>query len=303
MNKPSEQAIEEYLDRLSAELGALPPEFQKETREELRQHLHSLVAMQRDPQQIADSALRQFGDPREIGRKLAKEWEDDQWSLHGLTLLQRIDKVREAGALESEANKQGLPLKAASLIQILLLLLACCIPSMALTQILGLHLSQDASHLASLGLLGLYFVMGLILCVLEWKEGKKRAAGTRMDGGRTWRNIFGRAGMMVLLPGILIFPQQSPLLGGALILLCLAPAMIMRSSPRTRLTLKVSLVYGGFMGIVICLINTHMPIWLWLLMTPVFYLHAGTLVLEAPSRVDKEVRNTRSGFLTSVPAI
>lgn len=272
MNNHSEQAIEAYLDRLSAELQALPSELQKETREELRQHLHSLVARQNEPQKVVEAALRQFGDPREIGRKLAWEWEEDHWSLHGLTLVQRIDKIREAGALETEENTYHVLLKVANWVQVTLLLAACYVPSVTTESVLGLHLSQGAFPVVSFVLLGLYFLVGLIACVLEWKEGRKRTATSGGDGSRMWRNIIGRAGMAVLLPGIVLLPQQSPRLGGALIVLCLAPAMLMRSSPRTRLILKVSLIYGLLMGVVIGLVSTHVPVWSWLLLAPVFYV-------------------------------
>ena len=167
MNKQPEQAINEYLDLLSAQLGALPPQIQNETREELHQHLQLLVSMQRDPQRVIESALRQFGDPSEIGRRLALEWEAGEWSLSGLSLMQRIDKIREAGAVEVAAAPMGVPLKIATGVQFGILLLSLYVSSLKQGAAAGPHLSPQTATAARFGLFGLYFVVGVIACGLE----------------------------------------------------------------------------------------------------------------------------------------
>ncbi len=88
--------IESYLNTLCAPLHDLPQDTQGEIRQEIGAHLQSLIAMKREPNRVLESALQQFGDPKEIGRLLALEWENREWDLGGLSLLERIEKVRQA---------------------------------------------------------------------------------------------------------------------------------------------------------------------------------------------------------------
>jgi hypothetical protein len=73
----------------------MPQDAQAEIRQEIGAHLQSLIAMKREPERVLESALQQFGDPAEIGRLLALEWENRAWDLSGLTVPQRIEKLRE----------------------------------------------------------------------------------------------------------------------------------------------------------------------------------------------------------------
>ncbi len=279
MNKRSEPAIEEYLDRLCAQLGALPPELQSETREELRGHLQGLAAMQRDPQRIMESALRQFGDPSKIGRQLALEWEEGQWSLSGLTPLQRIDKIRDCMAIEVEAAKPGALLKALNWVQVAIIMLYFYSLSLQEGMAPGPPVSRSALDGARWGLLSLYFLSGMVACAGEWKEGVRRAARGVADGNRTWRNILSRASMAVLMPCLFLLPRQGLLISGAMIALCLFMAVWSRRqpSPRVRLATNASMVYGLLMGGVISVVNmwvfswTGFGDWLWLLLLPLYY--------------------------------
>ncbi len=88
--------LENYLDELCAPLHDLPQEAQDEIRQEIGAHLQSLIAMKREPNRVLESALQQFGDPSEIGRLLALEWDNHEWDLSGLSLLERIQKIRDA---------------------------------------------------------------------------------------------------------------------------------------------------------------------------------------------------------------
>ena len=96
--------IETYLNALCAPLGNLPAEAREEIRQEIGAHLQSLVTMKREPQRVLESALQQFGDPSEIGRLLALEWENRAWDLSGLSILQRIEKVCDASAQVAAQN-------------------------------------------------------------------------------------------------------------------------------------------------------------------------------------------------------
>ena len=69
--------LEAYLDEMERPLSALTPEARAEAREEARQHLLSLIAAHEElgsaPEEALETALRQFGHPARLGRKLAHE--------------------------------------------------------------------------------------------------------------------------------------------------------------------------------------------------------------------------------------
>src|SRR5947209_3644884 len=66
--------LDEYLDRLSEPVTVLSAREQQEWREEARQHLLCLAAAYEElgssPEEALEAALRQFGDARQIGRRL-----------------------------------------------------------------------------------------------------------------------------------------------------------------------------------------------------------------------------------------
>jgi hypothetical protein len=75
----SDAWIEEYLDHVCAPLvGLLPFPQRQELRAELRDHLQALVAAQEERGSSHDAAvvtaLRQFGDPRRLACRWAREW-------------------------------------------------------------------------------------------------------------------------------------------------------------------------------------------------------------------------------------
>ena len=103
-NRDENAQVESYLDDLCVPLREMPQEARDEIRQEIGAHLRSLIAMQREPDRVLDSALQQFGDPTEIGRLLALEWENREWDLSGLPWTQRIEKLREALLEENYRN-------------------------------------------------------------------------------------------------------------------------------------------------------------------------------------------------------
>src|SRR3989442_1490179 len=77
---PPDPRIEDYLDRVCAPLVELVPYARRqELRAELRGHLEALAASYRElgsaPNLASEQALRQFGDPRELARGCADEWQ------------------------------------------------------------------------------------------------------------------------------------------------------------------------------------------------------------------------------------
>ena len=72
------EEVEAYFNRLNAELKKMPPEDRAEMHQEIRQHLEALAAAHEElgatPREAAEAALRQFGDPIKIGRRLFREW-------------------------------------------------------------------------------------------------------------------------------------------------------------------------------------------------------------------------------------
>ncbi len=72
-------AVNDWFRRFDAASRRLPAEERTAQREEIRQHLEGLAAAkvaQGQPAEVAwKSALTQFGDPTQIGRKMYQEWQ------------------------------------------------------------------------------------------------------------------------------------------------------------------------------------------------------------------------------------
>lgn len=70
--------VEQWFRRLNASLKGLPAAERAELHSEVRQHLEALAAANEElgssPEEAWKHALTQFGDPAEIGRRLAWEW-------------------------------------------------------------------------------------------------------------------------------------------------------------------------------------------------------------------------------------
>lgn len=274
----TEQQIEAYLDVLGEQLGAMPPTMQQETREELRQHLQSLVRSQHEPQRIIESALHQFGDPVEIGRRLALEWEEDKWSLSGLTLAQRLDTIRLAGATEADLNDVSPSLKVLNGVQSLAAVMSGVLLMLG-ARASELHLSPALVMGALYAVLGLYCVAGIIACYQEWQALRRSTAGVTRDKTRALRNLVGRAGVTMQVPCLFLFPHQWTLLCGALLVFAALLHGWGRSAsdPRRRLYFRGAMGYGLVMGLVVGTVSqlaSHMfgpANWVWLLALPLYY--------------------------------
>ncbi|MBV9865461.1 MAG: hypothetical protein JO316_08940 [Abitibacteriaceae bacterium] len=84
-------AVAAYLNTLHTQLVGLPLEKQQEVREEVLQHIEALeeadILLGGTPEEAIAAALRQFGDPRKIGRQIAREWQLREWRRGGIILL------------------------------------------------------------------------------------------------------------------------------------------------------------------------------------------------------------------------
>ena len=78
-NPHDSPAVKDWFQRFDAASRRLPAEERASQREEIQQHLDGLVAAKvalGQPLEAAwEAALRQFGDPAQIGRKMYQEWQ------------------------------------------------------------------------------------------------------------------------------------------------------------------------------------------------------------------------------------
>ena len=74
----SDPQVEQWFQRLNGPLKRLPAEERAELHQEVRQHLESLAAANEElgssPEEAAEFALKQFGDPGKFGKRMAQEW-------------------------------------------------------------------------------------------------------------------------------------------------------------------------------------------------------------------------------------
>ena len=165
--------IESYLDALCAPLHQMPQDVQDEIRQEIGAHLQSLVAMQREPQRVLESALQQFGDPAEIGRLLMLEWENREWDLSGLSVPQRIEKLRELmdddqlifkqSEDRNAVNKRN-HWSAAALVSVSILQMA---QNTKFVQDAGLHRVLDVATRGAFALSSVFFI---VLAIQAWQQ-------------------------------------------------------------------------------------------------------------------------------------
>ena len=93
MLKKSElQSLESYLAQIARELRALPPQARDEEMREIEAHLRALVLASQQLENVSQvvataTALKQFGAPHAIGKKLRKAWECKQPEAWWRTLL------------------------------------------------------------------------------------------------------------------------------------------------------------------------------------------------------------------------
>lgn len=78
LNQFDDEETAAYFERLNAPLRKMPQADRAELHAELRQHLDALAAAHEElgasPVEAAHAALKQFGDPKRIGRRLFGEW-------------------------------------------------------------------------------------------------------------------------------------------------------------------------------------------------------------------------------------
>lgn len=70
--------LDDYVQRLNAQLRKMSPQERAEVNQELRQHLEAQAKAHEElgatPAEAMQAALRSFGDPTKIGRQMYQEW-------------------------------------------------------------------------------------------------------------------------------------------------------------------------------------------------------------------------------------
>ena len=104
------QSLENYLSQIEWELRALPSQARADELREIEAHLSALVQASGQLEEMSKAeatatALRQFGAPRTIGKKLRKAWERKQpeaWWRAGIALLVGLLIYASSGLLIKE---------------------------------------------------------------------------------------------------------------------------------------------------------------------------------------------------------
>ena len=77
-NPPENEVLEKYLDRLCKLFLVMPEAEQAEVRDEIRQHLLTMIALHEaeglSKTEAVRVSLEKFGDPDKIGQEMAKAW-------------------------------------------------------------------------------------------------------------------------------------------------------------------------------------------------------------------------------------
>jgi uncharacterized membrane protein len=100
--KPIDNSLAAFLAQIEATLGDMPAERRAEILAETRCHLEAMLAARRIDG-ITESAAwedvqRSFGDPEQIGRDLAREWNrDPHFETIGKPMTQREKAVKVIG--------------------------------------------------------------------------------------------------------------------------------------------------------------------------------------------------------------
>ncbi len=78
MHQPNDEQLDHFFQRLNKPLLRMPQPARAELHQELRQHLDALAAAYEElgssAEEAFELALRQFGDPGKVGRRLWWEW-------------------------------------------------------------------------------------------------------------------------------------------------------------------------------------------------------------------------------------
>lgn len=233
--------IEAYLDELCAPLSDLPQSARDEIRQEIGAHLQSLLAMKREPERVLESALQQFGDPSKIGRLLALEWENRAWDLGGLSIAQRLEKVRELLAEQEQKQKK---FKKGN-------------QFWALMPVMLLVFARDANRSKDLHLIQTHnlaiIVAGVLACVFfsvkaihAWREEKKG-----FKGHASCFSAFVTQLSPAFITPVLLIPFDDKAFNFALYVFYGVGALVVVSSfldpsRKTKLLMKTSMIWGFF---------------------------------------------------------
>jgi hypothetical protein len=105
-SSPAGERVEDYLDHVCGPLvGTLPYERRAGLREEIRLHLEGLMAefeeQGKPPQQAAELAFREMGEPWQLGEAILREWgpEAAATGAHGLLRTEAIHAFAWFGPL------------------------------------------------------------------------------------------------------------------------------------------------------------------------------------------------------------
>ncbi len=261
LNATSESAagksaiIESYLDALCAPLHQMPQDAQDEIRQEIGAHLQSLVAMQREPERVLESALQQFGEPSEIGRLLALEWENREWDLSGLPWAQRIEKLRSLFA-EQERTSNKKRNNRSNRNRIVFMLMATLLLTRIVVKISGNRDWLGAINFAMYVACVLSFVFFTVTALQAWQQ-KRAERKSAMSCHRAFVTQFNFAliGSIVLLPsgGTAIFIVVSAFCAIGVLVIA---SSLLEPSRKSRLFAKTSLAMSGVMGISLIAIST-----------------------------------------------
>jgi hypothetical protein len=253
--------LENYLDELCAPLHDLPQEAQDEIRQEIGAHLQSLIAMKREPNRVLESALQQFGDPSEIGRLLALEWENREWDLSGLSLLERIQKIRDAATqTTTRGNWQATTPEKRSRWQTLLVMS----PALLLGTPCFLFLAQESVPHSNLGLIrvldvaialssGLALIFSLALAWHDWHHARnqKRSKISRIQHALAQVAM----GFFSLMPLMFSYNVPDAELYWLIVPMGMIALMIILTafepSRRTKLAFTASIGWGGVCGLLL----------------------------------------------------
>ena len=80
---PNSESLETYLSQIAHELRDLPAQARADELREIESHLRALVLASQQIEDVSEAeatetALRQFGSPKGVGRKLRRAWERRQ---------------------------------------------------------------------------------------------------------------------------------------------------------------------------------------------------------------------------------
>jgi len=262
-NNARNAVLESYLDELCASLGEMPQAQRDEIRQEIGAHLQSLIAMKREPNRVLESALQQFGDPTEIGRLLALEWENREWDLSGLSLFERIQKVRDAATqTTTRGNWQATTPEKRSWWQTLLVMS----PALLFATPCLLFLAQDSVPHKNLGLIrvldvaialsgGLALVFSLALAWHDWHHARnqKRSKINRIQHALAQVAM----GLFSLMP--IVFSPKNILPVSAMYFILVPMGMIalmiiltaFEPSRKTKLAFTASIGWGAVCGLLL----------------------------------------------------